>query len=85
MKMAMGTLISAVSYVFMAIAAGSAGEDGGKCSVWWLILGILALTVGEIYASPVGLSFVTKASPEELVSAMMGLWFLASGMLLNID
>ena len=64
----------------MAIAAGSAGEAGGKCSVWWLIIGIFTLTLGEIYASPVGLSFVTKAAPPELISALMGVWFLALGM-----
>ena len=37
-----------------------------------------ATCTGEVYASPVGLSFVTKSAPKELVSALMGCWFLGS-------
>jgi len=80
MKMAIGTVISAGSFIFMVIAASSIHSDGNKCSVWWLVLAIFTITVGEIYASPVGLSFVTKAAPEELISALMGVWFMSSGL-----
>jgi len=77
MKMAHGCIISAFSFLFMAMAAIAA--RGSKCSVWWLVLSIFVLTVGELFASPVGLSFVTKAAPPELASLLMGIWFFSSG------
>jgi POT family proton-dependent oligopeptide transporter len=35
-------------------------------------------TMGELYLSPIGLSFVTKVAPARLMSMMMGMWFLSS-------
>ena len=37
-----------------------------------------SLTIGELYLSPIGLSFVTKVAPMRIVSMMMGVWFLAN-------
>ena len=34
--------------------------------------------IGELYLSPIGLSFVTKVAPVRIVSMMMGVWFLAN-------
>jgi POT family proton-dependent oligopeptide transporter len=36
------------------------------------------ITVGELYLSPIGLSFVTKVAPARMVSMLMGVWFLAN-------
>ena len=44
----------------------------------WLFLGYLFQTTGELCLSPVGLSMVTKLSPKQLVSTVMGGWFLAT-------
>ena len=44
----------------------------------WLLLGYLLHTTGELCLSPVGLSMVTKLSPQRLVSTVMGGWFLAT-------
>jgi len=38
----------------------------------------LAVTIGELCLSPIGLSMITKLSPKRLGGMMMGLWFLAS-------
>jgi POT family proton-dependent oligopeptide transporter len=35
-------------------------------------------TTGELCLSPVGLSMVTSLSPKQLVSTVMGMWFLAT-------
>ena len=35
-------------------------------------------TLGELCLSPVGLSSVTKLSPQRIVGFMMGMWFFAS-------
>jgi POT family proton-dependent oligopeptide transporter len=46
--------------------------------VLWLVGTTLILTVGELYLSPIGLSFVTKVAPARMVSMLMGTWFLAN-------
>ena len=43
----------------------------------WLLLGYLLHTTGELCSSPIGLSMVTKLSPRQIVSTVMGSWFLA--------
>jgi POT family proton-dependent oligopeptide transporter len=47
-------------------------------AVEWLLLGYLLHTTGELCLSPVGLSMVTRLSPTQLVSTVMGTWFLAT-------
>ena len=47
-------------------------------SVLWLVGATFVFTIGELYLSPVGLSFVTKIAPVRMVSMLMGVWFLAN-------
>jgi len=37
----------------------------------------LVITLGELCLSPIGLSIMTKLSPEKMQGVMMGMWFLA--------
>ncbi len=53
-------------------------NDRGMVALFWLFLGYLLHTTGELCLSPVGLSMVTKLSPARLVSTVMGMWFLAT-------
>ena len=46
--------------------------------VAWIILIYLLHTIGELCISPIGLSLVTKLSPQKIVGIMMGIWFFAS-------
>jgi proton-dependent oligopeptide transporter, POT family len=75
-KMALGCLGVAASYLIMAAAAWQAG--GGKASWLWLFGYFVVVTVGELYLSPVGLSFVTKIAPARMLSMMMGVWLATS-------
>ncbi len=50
----------------------------GMVALYWLLLGYLLQTTGELCLSPVGLSMVTKLSPTRIVSTVMGAWFLAT-------
>ena len=75
-KMALGCLLVAVSNIIMAGAVIVTGGD--KASWLWLILYNMTLTLGELYLSPVGLSLVSKVAPARVVSAMMGIWFIAN-------
>jgi dipeptide/tripeptide permease len=55
-----------------------AANDQGMVALYWLLLGYLLQTTGELCLSPVGLSTMTKLSPKALVSTLMGAWFLAT-------
>ena len=48
--------------------------------MWWLIIAFLFHTLGELFVSPVGLSYVSKLAPAKLVGLMFGIWFLASAV-----
>lgn len=75
-KMALGCFGLAAAYLIMALAAFDAG--GGKASWLWLLGFFIALTLGELYLSPVGLSLVTKIAPARLLSMLMGVWLASS-------
>jgi POT family proton-dependent oligopeptide transporter len=76
-KMAIGCVVLGLGFIVMIVAAsGMSAHD--KLSVWWLVGSTAIFTIGELYLSPVGLSFVTKVSPVRFVSMMMGVWFLSS-------
>lgn len=77
-KSALGLLFAGLSFVPLAWAAQHAGETGAMASVWWLVLAYLVLAIGEMCLAPVGLSAVTQLSVRNVVSLMMGTWFLAT-------
>jgi len=76
-KMAFGCLLVGLSYVVMIAAAHGTGPDDRR-NVMWLVGMTFIITIGELYLSPIGLSFVTKVAPAKIVSMMMGVWFLAN-------
>ncbi len=53
-------------------------KETGVVPLIWLILGYFLHTTGELCLSPVGLSMITKLSPQQIVGMMMGTWFLAT-------
>ncbi len=79
-KIAFGLLISALSVLVM-VAAVKIGENGTeKVSVWWLVANYGVITIGELFLSPMGLSIVSKLSPVNITSLMMGGWFLSTSI-----
>jgi len=76
-KMGLGCLLLGFSYVIMIIVSAGTGPDEQR-SVLWLLSTTFVLTLGELYLSPVGLSFVTKVAPVRMASMMMGVWYLSS-------
>ena len=63
---------------FLALVYGMRSSEGLQTGVFWIILIYLLHTLGELCLSPVGLSSVTKLSPQRIVGFMMGMWFFAS-------
>jgi POT family proton-dependent oligopeptide transporter len=84
-KMAYGCFGVCAAYLIMVAAAlHAAGWSGGapgavgQASWLWLFAYFVVITLGELYLSPVGLSFVTKVAPARLISLMMGVWLATS-------
>lgn len=59
-------------------------EPGQLISGYWLVLGYLLHSIGELCISPVGLSMVTKLAPRAIGSMMMGIWFLSIAFAENL-
>ena len=79
-KMAIGTIIMGLGYVFMMFASQEASaETFGKAAMIWIFLAYLFHTIGELCTSPVALSFITKLAPLKYASIMMGVYFAATG------
>lgn len=76
-KMAMGCVLLGLGFVVMIVASHGIAPDARR-SILWLVGSTAIYTFGELYLSPIGLSFVTKVAPARIVSMMMGVWFLAN-------
>ena len=79
-KMAIGTMIMGLGFVFMMFASKEASsETFGKAMMFWIFMAYLFHTIGELCASPVALSFITKLAPMKYASLMMGIYFACTG------
>ena len=84
-KMALGVIIMGFGFFFMSIASNevtydASGEIIKKSAMYWLVLAYLFHTIGELCASPVALSFITKLAPSRWGAFMMGAYFAATGL-----
>ena len=71
-------MVAAALYALGWTGGGSATGAAGKASWLWLFAYFVVITLGELYLSPVGLSFVTTVAPARLISLMMGVWLATS-------
>jgi len=82
--MAIGVIIMGWGFFFMSKASTEVVMDGEniveKSAMSWLVLAYLFHTIGELCASPVALSFITKLAPARWVAFMMGAYFAATGL-----
>jgi POT family proton-dependent oligopeptide transporter len=76
-KMAIGDALLALSYIVMFVAV-SVNPPGTQVSWMWLGAFFAVITLGELYLSPIGLALVARVAPPQILSAMMGLWFITS-------
>lgn len=78
-KMAMGVVIMGLGFVFMVFASKQY-QAVGESALYWLAFAYLFHTIGELCASPVALSFITKLAPVKYGALMMGVYFAATGL-----
>ncbi len=75
-KIFTGMVVMGLSVVIMVFASRAGGNlDENVMSPWWLISSYFVVTISEILVSPMGLSFVSKVSPQRMRGLMMGCWF----------
>ena len=75
-KYGFGLVLVAVG--FLVLGLGSMGiSEGVKISMAFLVITYLFHTLGELFISPVGLSYVSKLVPGRMLAFMFGIWYLA--------
>jgi len=77
-KMAVGSSLAGAAFLIIPLATNFITIDKSLTNMFWLALTTWMFTMGELYLSPIGLSFVTKVAPVRLMSMMMGMWFVSS-------
>lgn len=77
--MAIGVIIMGLGFVFMVFATQQYANEGAS-AIYWLLFAYLLHTIGELSASPVALSFITKLAPVKYGALMMGVYFAATGL-----
>jgi POT family proton-dependent oligopeptide transporter len=79
-KFTFGLFFLSLSFLLILPAAKYFEATHQRVSPWWLMGVYFLQMLGELCLSPVGLSMVTKLSPQRIVGFMMGMWFLATGL-----
>jgi POT family proton-dependent oligopeptide transporter len=77
-KFGCGLILLGAGFLVMAWASTFLAD--GKVGMQWLVATYFLHTVGELCLSPVGLSSMTKLSPDRLVGQMMGTWFMGAAI-----
>ena len=78
-KAGMGLLGLAMGFFVLAWGASFATPEN-PVSPMWLVVTYFLHTVGELCISPIGLSAITKLSPQRRVGQMMGVWFVGAAL-----
>jgi len=85
-KIALGLIFLGLGFVVLVFGArmiriGTPTDPTAaavKASLFFIIATYFLHTVGELFLSPTGLSYVTKAAPVKFVTLLMGIWFISS-------
>jgi POT family proton-dependent oligopeptide transporter len=75
-RFSFGIALVGLGFALLIGGAREAG-DAGRASPLWLFGVYLLHTVGELCLSPVGLSSMTKLSPQRVQGLMLGVWYLS--------
>lgn len=81
-KMSIGCFLLGLGYGFLVfgelLLPSSKTDQHSKISIFWLVCCLGLGTLGELYLSPVGLSFVSAVAPSYMTSLSVGFWMLSS-------
>lgn len=77
-KIGLGLILLGLGYVFMVMAGKQVVKPGALAAMWLIFATYFLHTIGELFLSPTGLSYVSKAAPKKYASLLMGVWFISS-------
>ncbi|MBS9767907.1 MAG: peptide MFS transporter [Flavobacteriaceae bacterium] len=80
-KFALGLTLLASGFGMLAFGAWGIpkGAETASVSMIWLVLAFLLHTMGELAISPVGLSYVSKLTPQRMLAFLFGIWYIFVG------
>ncbi|MCX2451676.1 peptide MFS transporter [Pedobacter sp. PLR] len=78
-KNGFGMILLGIGFAALAYGASTIPQGAAVASVSmiWLVLAYFFHTMGELFISPVGLSYVSKLVPGRMIAIMFGIWYLA--------
>ncbi|MEO8300263.1 MAG: peptide MFS transporter, partial [Rhizomicrobium sp.] len=76
-KIAIGTVLMALSYVLMAVVDLTAGNS--LVAPIWIVAFYLVITLAELCVFPIGLAEISRRAPGQLMGVLMGLWVFTMG------
>jgi len=86
-KMGIGMIMLGLGFIVLLFAIMQTGSDENnitvKANIMFIIFTYFLHTIGELFLSPVGLSFVSKYAPVKFASLLMAVW-MASSFVANI-
>lgn len=87
-KIGIGMMLGAMAFAILIIPSlglsspmslgGPGNVSPSLVSPYWLIGSYFALTIAELFLSPMGISFVSKVAPPKYKGLMQGGWFAAT-------
>ena len=80
MKFAIGLILLGLGFGVLSFGSLSIplGAKSASVSMIYLIVAYFLHTMGELFLSPVGTSYVSKLAPVKYLGLMFGVWYLAS-------
>lgn len=81
-KFGIGLILLGIGFAILAVGGRDIpqGAQTASAGMSWLVLAYLFHTLGELCVSPVGLSYISKLAPSNLVGLMFGVWFGATAI-----
>jgi POT family proton-dependent oligopeptide transporter len=78
-KNGLGMILLGIGFGVLAFGSSTipAGAKVASVSLIWLVLAYFFHTMGELFISPVGLSYLSKLVPSRMIGIMFGIWYLA--------
>jgi POT family proton-dependent oligopeptide transporter len=78
-KNGLGMILLGIGFGVLAYGSSSipAGAKVASVSLIWLVFAYFFHTLGELFISPVGLSYLSKLVPGRMIGIMFGVWYLA--------
>ncbi len=76
-KFAIALVQLGLGFALLVVGARFAGPEG-LAPLSFLVFAYLLHTTGELCLSPIGLSLVTKLSPQKIVAFVMGVWLMST-------